>query len=254
MIPSSSMSKLSPPLLVLLMAGAASAQQPVHVLASNGVREVIKDLQPKIEHAIAHPLVIEYGSTTDLVKKVDGGESFDLAILTTEAIDKLIQSGKLAASTRADIARCGVGVGIRAGAPKPDISTPEAMKATLLKAKSVSYAADGASRKFVEQMEQTFGIAGQMKAKTILTHGSVEADANVAAGKADIVLTLGSEILSAPGVQLVGPLPAAVQHYVNFAAAVNGTAENAKAAEAIIKFLKSSAAAPVYRAKGMEAR
>jgi molybdate transport system substrate-binding protein len=248
------MSKHSTPLLVLLMAGAAAAQQPVHVLASNGVREVIKDLQPKVEHAIDHPLVIEYGSTTDLVNKIGAGESFDLTVLTTEAIDKLIQSGKLAASTRVDIARCGVGVGIRAGAPKPDIATPEAMKATLLKAKSVSYAADGASRKFVEQMEQTFGIADQMKAKTILTHGSVEADANVAAGKADIVMTLGSEILPAPGVQLIGPLPAAVQHYVNFAAAVNGKAQNAEAAKAIIKFMKSSAAAPVYQAKGMEAR
>jgi molybdate transport system substrate-binding protein len=248
------MSKLSTPLLVLLMAGAAVAQQPVHVLASNGVREVIKSLQPKVEHAIGHPLTIEYGSTTDLMKRIDSGESFDLTILTTEAIDNLIQSGKLAASTRADIARCGVGVGIRAGAPKPDISTPEAMKATLLKAKSVSYAADGASRKFVEQMEQIFGIADQMKAKTILTHGSVEADANVATGKADIVLTLGSEILPAPGVQLIGPLPAAVQHYVNFAAAVNTMAQNAEAAKAIIKFMKSSAAAPVYQAKGMEAR
>jgi molybdate transport system substrate-binding protein len=241
-------------MMVLLMAGAAAAQQPVHVLVSNGVREVIKDLQPKCERTIGHPLTIEYGSTTDLVKKIDSGESFDLAIFTTEAIDKFIQSGKLAASTRADIARCGVGVGIRAGVPKPDISTPDAMKATLLKAKSVSYAADGASRKFVEQMEQTFGIADQMKAKTILTHGSVEADANVAAGKADIVLTLGSEILPAPGVQLVGPLPAAVQSYVNFAAAVSTMAQNAEAATAIIKFLKSSAAAPVYQAKGMEAR
>ncbi|HEY7388206.1 MAG TPA: substrate-binding domain-containing protein [Bryobacteraceae bacterium] len=248
------MSKLSTPLLVLAMAGVAAAQQPVHVLASNGVREVIKDLQPKVEHAIGHPLMIEYGSTTDLVKKIGAGESFDLTLLTTEAIDKLIQSGKLAASTRADIARCGVGVGIRAGAPKPDISTPEAMKATLLKAKYVSYAADGASRKFVEQMEQTFGIADQMEPKTMLTHGSVEADANVAAGKADIVLTLGSEILPAPGVQLVGPLPAAVQHYVNFAAAVNGMAKNAEAAKAMIKFLKSPAAAPVYQAKGMEGR
>jgi molybdate transport system substrate-binding protein len=248
------MNKLSAPLLAIAIAGTAAAQQPVHILCSNGVREVIKDLQPKCERAIGHPLAIEYGSTADLVKKIGNGEKFDLTIMTTEAVDKLIQSGKLAAATRADIARCGVGVGIRAGAPKPDISTPEAMKATLLKARYVSYAADGASRKFVEQMEQKFGIADQMKPKTILTHGSVEADANVAAGKADLVLTLGSEILPAPGVQLVGPLPAAVENYVNFAAAVNSTSQNADPAKAVIQFLKSSAAAPVYRAKGMEAR
>jgi molybdate transport system substrate-binding protein len=242
-------------LALFVISGAAAAQSgPVTVLASNGVRAVIEELRPQCERTIGHPLAIQYGSTTDLAKRIDAGESFDLTVLTTEAIDRLIKSGKLSGSSRAAIARCGVGVGIRAGAPKPNIATPEAMKAALLQAKAIAYAEDGASRVFVEKMEQTLGIAGQMKAKTMLTHGSGAADATVAEGKADIVLTLGSEILGVHGVELVGPLPAAVQGYINFAAAADAKGQNAEAAKAVIQFLKSPAAAPIYQAKGMEAR
>ncbi len=242
-------------LAVFVFSGIAAAQSsPITVLASNGVRAVIEQLKPQCERTIGHPLAIQYGSTTDLVKKIDAGASFDLTILTAEAVDRLVKSGKVAAASRTAIARCGVGVGIRAGAPKPDIATPEAMKAALLKAKAVAYAEDGASRVFVEKMEQRFGIADQMKAKTILTHGSGAADATVAEGKADLVLTLGSEILGVHGVELVGPLPPAVEEYINFAAAAGDKSPNAEAAKAIIQFLKSPAAAPVYQAKGMEAR
>jgi molybdate transport system substrate-binding protein len=240
---------------ILALAGSGAAQTgSLHVLASNGVRAVIEELKPQCERSIGHALEIQFGSTTDLAKKIEAGEPFDFTILTTDAIDRLIRSGRVAATTRTDIARCGVGVGIRAGAPTPDISTPDAMKAALLKAKAVSYAEDGASRVFVEKMEQTFGIADQMKAKTLLTHGSGAANQDVIAGKADMVLTLGSEILPVHGVQLIGPLPAAVQGYVNFAAGASANAQNAEAAKAAIQYLKSSAAAPVYKAKGMEAR
>jgi molybdate transport system substrate-binding protein len=242
-------------LALFVISGISAAQSsPITFLASNGVRAVIEALKPQCERTIGHPLAIQYGSTTDLVKKIDAGESFDLTVLTTEAIDRLVQSGKVAPASRAAIARCGVGVGIRAGAPKPDIGTPQAMKAALLKTKAVTYAEDGASRVFVEKMEQTFDIADQMKTKTILTHGSSAADATVAEGKADIVLTLASEILGVRGVELVGPLPPAVEGYINFAAAAGTKSPNAEAAKAIIQFLKSPAAASVYRAKGMEAR
>jgi molybdate transport system substrate-binding protein len=240
---------------ILGLAGTLAAQTgPVHVLCSNGVRAVIEELRPQCERSIGHALEIQFGSTNDLAKKIEAGEPFDVTILTTEAIERLIRAGRLAPTTRADIARCGVGVGIRAGAPKPDISTPDAMKAALLKAKAVTYAEDGASRVFVEKMEQTFGIADQMKAKTLLTHGSGAANQEVVAGKADMVLTLGSEILPVHGVQLIGPLPAAVQGYVNFGAGASANTQNADAAKAVIQFLKSPAAAPVYKAKGMQAR
>jgi len=239
--------------IAVLTLPAAAQNAPVRVFASNGVKAVIEELQPQCERAIGHPMAIQFGSTTDLVKKIDGGEAFDLTMLTSEAIDQLIKSGKVAPKA-APLARCGVGVGIRTGAPKPEFGTPEAMKRTLLKAKSVTYAEDGASRVFVEKMAERLGIASEIKAKTILTHGSGAATANVADGKAELVLTLASEILPVHGIELAGPLPDTLQGYINFAAGVSANANNAEAAKAVIQFLTGPAAAPVYKAKGMEAR
>ena len=229
------------------------AEGSLRVFASNGVKAVVEELQPQCERATGRRLAIQFGSTTDLVNRINAGEAFDVTMLTSEAIDQLIKSGKVAAKA-VPLARCGVGVGIRTGAPKPDISTPEAMKRTLLKAKSVTYAEDGASRVFVEKMEERLGIASELKAKTTLTHGSGAATANVANGKSDLVLTLGSEILPVHGIELVGPLPEAIQGYVNFAAGIAPNAHDPAAENAVIQFLKGSSAAPVYKAKGMEAR
>jgi molybdate transport system substrate-binding protein len=238
-------------LAVLSLPAAQNA--PVRVLASNGVKAVIEELQPQCERAIGRPLAIQFGSTTDLIKKINAGEAFDLTMLTSEAVDQLIKAGKLAPKAT-PLARCGVGVGIHSGAPKPDISTPEAMKRTLLKAKSVTYAEDGASRPFVEKMEERLGITSEVNAKTMLTHGSGAATANVANAKADLVLTLASEILPVHGIELVGPLPESLQGYVNFAAGIDPHSKNGEAAQSIIQFLTGPSAAPVYKAKGMEAR
>jgi molybdate transport system substrate-binding protein len=229
------------------------AESSLRVFASNGVKAVIEQLQPEYERATGRRLATQFGSTTDLVNKINAGEAFDLTMLTSEAIDQLIKAGKVVPKAT-PLARCGVGVGIRTGAPKPEIGTPEAMKHTLLKAKSVTYAEDGASRVFVEKMEERLGITSEVKAKTMLTHGSGAATANVADGKADLVLTLASEILPVHGIELAGPLPEALQGYVNFAAGVAVDTRDPAAANAVIQFFKGPSAAPVYRAKGMEAR
>jgi molybdate transport system substrate-binding protein len=239
--------------LVALSLPAAAQNAPLRVLASNGVKAVIEELQPQCERVIGRQLAIQFASTTDLMKKIDGGEAFDLTMLTSDAIDQLIKSGKVAPKVT-PLARSGVGVGIRMGASKPEIGTPEAMKRTLLKAKSVTYAEDGASRVFVEKMEERLGIASELQAKTMLTHGSGAATANVADGKSDLVLTLASEILPVHGIELVGPLPESLQGYINFAAGVAAHTKNADAAKGVIQFLTGPAAAPVYKAKGMEAR
>ena len=232
---------------------AVAQNAPVRVLASNGVKAVIEELQPQCERAVGRPLAIQFASTADLMKKVDAGEAFDLAVLTSEAIDQLVKSGKVGPKAT-PLARSGVGVGVRTGAPKPEIGTPEAMKRTLLKAKSVTYAEDGASRVFVEKMEERLGVASDVKAKTMLTHGSGAATANVADGKSDLVLTLASEILPVHGIELVGPLPESLQGYINFAAGIAVRTKNAEAAKGVIQFLTGPAAGQVYKAKGMEAR
>jgi len=240
--------------LSFLVQRAPAQTAPLRVLVSNGVREVVQDLQPQCERAIGHPLAIQLGSTTAIQNKIAAGEQFDVALLTTEAIGDLIKEGKVAAHSRTDMARCGIGVGVRAGAAKPDIRTPEGLKRALRETKSISYAQDGASRVFIEQMVERMGITADVQPKTILTQGSVAAGENVAAGKAAIVMTLISEILPMPGVELVGPVPMEFQSYVNFAAGINAKAANADAAQALIRFLTGPKAAAVYKAKGMEPR
>ena len=145
-------------------------------------------------------------------------------------------------------------MGVRADAPKPDIGTSDALKQTLLKAKSITYAQDGASRIYLEKMFDRLGIGGEVKPKIILEQGSPGAGARVANGGAEMVMTLVSEILPMPGVDFVGPLPAQLQSYVSFAAGVGAKAANAEAGKALIKFLKSPEAAPAFKPKGMEAR
>jgi molybdate transport system substrate-binding protein len=237
----------------LLAAYTAWAQNaPLHVLASNGVKAVIDELKPQAERAIGRPLTIEFGTSSAVKKQIESGEAFDVAILTSDVIDDLAKAGKIAAGTRTEIARCGIGIGVRAGAAKPDIKTVDALKKTLLAAKSITYAQDGASRTYILQMEDKLGIADAMKAKTILEKGSVGSNARVADGSAEMIMTLVSEILPAPGVQLVGPLPAEVQHYVNFAEGIGPNSKNADAGKALMKFFASPAVAPTLKAKGME--
>jgi molybdate transport system substrate-binding protein len=240
---------------VLGLAAQLTAQTtPVRMLVSNGVKAALDDLKPQCERAIGRPLAIQFGSTTGLKQKIDGGEAFDVTLLTTEAIDSLIKEGKLEAGTRVDLARCGVGLAVRSGAPKPDIRTPEALKRSLLKAKSIAYAGDGASRPFIEKMFQSLGIAADVKSAIVLTKGSGPAMESVAQGKADVVLTLMSELLPVHGIDVVGPFPPEVQNYVNFSGAVAHKAQNADAAKAVLRFLAGPGAAPTYKHKGMEPR
>jgi molybdate transport system substrate-binding protein len=152
------------------------------------------------------------------------------------------------------IGRSGIGVGVRSGAARPAIATPEAMKRTLLAAKSVTYAADGASRVHIERMLETLGITQAMKAKSVLEQGSVRATARVAQGEVEIVLTLVSEILPVSGIELVGPLPAAFQSYVSFSAGVGARARNASAAKALVEALSSPSVDEVFSTRGIDRR
>ena len=234
----------------LLPQRAAAQAGEVHVVSSNGMKAVMEALRPQCERAVGHPIALEFASAATLKKKIEAGAAFDVAVLTPEAIDDLIHQGKIAGA-RTDVARCGVGVGIRAGAPRPDISTPEALKRTLLQAKSITFAKDGASRLYAERAFARLGIADAVQPKTVLGQGG-ETQASVAEGKVELVLTLISEILPFPGIELVGPLPEALQGHVGFAAGVATTTRNSDAAKAILKLLSGPSAVPVIRAKGME--
>jgi len=241
-------------LILLAMAASTLAAQPaeIHVLVSNGFRAVMEEVRPQCERAVGHPLAMDFNSSTALKEKIDAGQAFDVAILTSDVIDNLAKDGRLVSGSAAGVGRGGIGMGVRKGAAKPDIRTPAALKQTLLKAKSITFAQDGASRVFIYKMFDHFGIADDVKPKLVLEQGSTRAAAKVADGSAELLLTLVSEILPAPGVDLVGPLPTEVQNYISMSAGVGVKAHDADSAKALVKFLSGPGIAAALKAKGME--
>lgn len=231
---------------------AAAQAAAIRVLVSNGMKAAMEQLQPQCERAIGHPLAMEFHSTAAVKKQIEAGDPFDVTIITIEAIDDLSKEGKLAGETRANVARSELGIGIRAGAPKPDIRTAEALKQTLREAKSITYPEDGASRGYIEKMFERMGIAAEVKPRIILAQGSGPATESVARGKAEMVITLFSEIVPISGVEILGPLPGTFHYDIRFAAAASTTTKNADAAKALIAFLAGTKALPTWKAKGLE--
>jgi molybdate transport system substrate-binding protein len=224
------------------------------VVVSDGMKPSMEELVPQIEQSIGRKLTIQFNSSKTLRDKIQSGAPFDAAILTSDIIDDLIKQGKIAAGTRADIARTGMGVGVRAGAPKPDVSTPEALKRTLLSAKSISFNPSGASAPHIYEIFGHLGIAENVKSKLILDAEPGRPQMNVADGKAELVITLIPEIKFFKGVELAGPVPADLQSYISFAAGVATNTHNADAAKALIKFITGPAAAPTLKSKALEPR
>jgi molybdate transport system substrate-binding protein len=222
------------------------------VVVSDGMKPSVEELVPQIEHSIGRKLTIDFNSSKAIKAKLESGEAFDVAILTSDIIDDLIKQGKIAEGTRADIARTGMGVGVRAGAPKPDVGTPEALKRTLLSAKSISFNPSGASAPHVYDIFQRLGIAENVKSKLMLDADPGRPQMNVADGKAELVITLIPEIKFFKGVELAGPVPADLQSYISFAAGVATNSHNEDAAKTLIKFITSPAAAPILKSKALE--
>jgi molybdate transport system substrate-binding protein len=233
--------------------GAAAQTSEVHVLASNGIKAVLEDLRVQGEHAIGHKISVDYKPTANLKQDIDAGAPFDLVIVTADSIGQLTKEKKTLGGEGTPISRVGVGIGIRKGAPKPDISTPEALKRAMLAAKAVAYGPVGASLPYITKMMDTLGIAETMKAKTVFLKNSDEINEAVADGKVDFGMTLVSEILPANGVELLGPFPEQFQGYVRFNAAVGTGAKNPDAANGLIKFLAGPDAAASIKARGMQA-
>jgi molybdate transport system substrate-binding protein len=234
-------------LALLLAAGEASAAE-LTVLCSNALKSVLEELGPQFEKASGHKLKIEYGSTGPLKTQIEKGQAFDVAILGVEATDDLIKRGVLAAGSRADIARSGMGVAIRKGVAKPDLATTAAFKAALLNAQTVAYSDGGLTGIYLKGLFDRLGMTEALKPKIRLGRGAEM----VGEGKADIGLTQISEILPVAGAELAGPLPQEVQQYTVFPAAIGVGAAQPDAARALLKFLVSPDTAKVLKAKGLE--
>jgi molybdate transport system substrate-binding protein len=242
-------------LFLLQFAVEAPAQSTeLRLLVSDGMKPALEALVPEIERATGRPLKAHFDSSKRLAENVLGGEACDVALLTSDVIADLIKQGKLAAGTSSEIARTGIGVGVRAGAPKPEIGTAESLKRAILNAKFISFNPTGASAVHNHEMLQRLGIADEMKSKLLLDPGPGMPQQKVAEGKADLVFTLIPEIKFFHGVDYVGPVPAEFQNYINFAAAVSASTKNPEAAKTVIQFLKTPKAAATMTAKGVEPR
>ena len=234
--------------LPLLAAGAQAAELKVY--ASTAVKAALEELGPQFEKATGDKLVFTFGLSAAVKKQIDEGAAFDVVILTLPLTNELGTAGKIDPASRVAIARAGSGVSVPAGSPKPDVSTAEALKRTLLRAKSIGFTGVGVSRAGNEALLAKLGIADQVKPKIKLLNES--APAAVAKGEVEIGLGPMSEVLLVPGVQLAGPFPAGLEFYLVFMACVSSTSKNADAARSLIKFLTAPAAAPVFKAKDME--
>jgi molybdate transport system substrate-binding protein len=242
-----------PACVLLFSQGVAAQSSEVRVLASNGIKAVVEDLRPQTEHAIGHSISVQYRPTAALKQEIDAGEPFDVVIVTVESIAQMSKEGKTTGGEGTPISRVGVGIGIRKGGARPDISTPEALKRALLGAKAIAYGSTGASTPYITRMLDTLGIADTMKAKTLLFDTSDGTNGAVAEGKADFGITLVSEILPVKSLELLGPFPDEFQGYVRFSAAVSVSAKNPEAANALIKFLAGPDALSSIKARGMQA-
>jgi molybdate transport system substrate-binding protein len=234
---------------VCMIGGAHPAE--LKVLSGNGARAAVRELVNAFERASGHTVALRFEVNAELERKIKAGETFDVAILNPPVIDELTRHGKIVGGTRADIGRAGLGVAVRAGAPKPDIGSVDAFRRALLAAKSVAFPGEGASGRYFVSVVGRLGIAAAMqdKLKPMAAEDTVEV---VARGEADMVVVVASRIFDVEGVDLVGPLPAELQTMIGFAAGLGAAAKDVEAANALIRFLTAPEAKPILKAKGVE--
>jgi molybdate transport system substrate-binding protein len=239
---------------LLGLAGCAMAQAAeVKILTAGAMKEVVLAVVPAFEKETGHKAVVANDTAGALVRRIEGGEAFDLAVITPGAIRTLAGKGKIAGDA-VNLARVGVGVVVKEGAPSPDVSSVDAFKRALSAAKTVAYidpASGGSSGIYLTGLFEKLGIAAEIKPKAKLKKGGHVADL-IVSGEAELGLHQISEILPVKGVKLVGPLPAEIQNYTTYAAAVGAGAREPAAAQALIRLLAGPAGEGVLKARGME--
>jgi len=242
-------------LLLVLCAGArAVLAADLKVMSTVALSATLDEVKPKFESATGHKVTIVYGVIAELKKRVQDGETSDVMLLSRAALDDLQSQGKVAAGSIVNVASSSVSVAARSGAPKPDISTSDALKRAVLASKSIVYAdpaKGGASGVHFARVLERLGIADEMKAKTILVPGAQAAEV-VSKGEAELGVAMASEIVPIAGAQLVGPLPGHLGMSLVFSAGMGPTSKDPAAASALIRFITGPATAAVLKAKGMD--
>ena len=237
--------------VVLVLNATVAGAEEIRVLSSVGIKAVVDVLGPQFERATKHKVTTMFDLAGVLKTRIEGGEPFDVAILTPALIDELISKGKIAPASRAEVARTGLGLMVRAGAPKPDLSTSEAFRKTLLGAKSITYVTTGASGVAFLATVEKMGIADAIKAKAKPAANGDQVNANILNGTAEFAVLPVSEILPVKGAELGGVFPTAVQTYIVMAAGANVNAKSSVARE-FVAYLMAAPNSAVIRDKGME--
>jgi molybdate transport system substrate-binding protein len=235
---------------LFVFSGAAQCAE-VTVLAPGAVKEIVTELLPAFEKASGHKLAITWSGTAKIKQQIAGGESYDLVIVGTPVIDAFIKDGKVKAGTRVDLVRSGVGVAVKKGTPKPDISSAAALKKALLDAKSIAYST-GPSGVYVLKMFDKLGIAAEMKPKSIQTASGTRVGDYLSRGEAEIGFQQIAELIHETGSEYVGPLPPEIQNTTVYSSGIHTAAKQPDAAKILQAFLVSPEAVPVMKKNGME--
>jgi molybdate transport system substrate-binding protein len=234
------------------LAPATAAE--LKVLTAGAFKQVVVALVPAYEKQTGNNVIIDNDTAGGLKTKIEGGEAFDVAIITPAVLKELTASGKVAAGSTANVASVGVGVVVKEGAAKPDIGTVDAFKRALLAAKSVAYidpASGGSSGIYIDKLLERLGIADQIRPKAKLKKGGHVADL-IVSGEAELGLHQISEIVPVKGAVLVGPLPKEIQNTTTYAAGLSASTQNKAAAQALLQVFSGAEAAAVLKSKGME--
>jgi molybdate transport system substrate-binding protein len=221
---------------------------PIVLRTSNSARPVLDLLLPEFDRATGHKVVLELDTAQKSLARIEAGERGDVAVLLGTSIDRLAQAGIL--KNAQPFARSTIGIAVKAGAPKPDISTVEAFKHTLLNAQSVAHTVHGPSGAYFPGLIERLGIAAQVKPKTVTRPGGYIA-AVVAAGEAELAFQQIVELLAVPGVDLVGPIPEEIQYNFDSKAAIFSDAKNPAAAQALLQYLAQPDHAATFRKAGL---
>jgi molybdate transport system substrate-binding protein len=233
-----------------LAAAVPSSAAEITALASSGSNGVLRVLADEFEKQSGNKVIVSAEQSRAMAQKLESNAPADLVSLSSNQFDELLAKGKVVAGTVTIFARGGNGVAVKAGSPKPDISTPEAFKRAMLSAKSIAHT-DSGTGPFNTQLFQRLGIYDQIKSKIKIMSGSV--GAVVAAGEVEIGIQQASVIMKAPGTDFVGPLPPGLTEYVEYGIALLSVAKDQTTARSFIAYLGSPQAAEILRTNGMEA-
>jgi molybdate transport system substrate-binding protein len=239
--------------LIVSMGSAHAAE--IDAMITTAMKAAVDELASPFERASGHVLRITYGPSGGLARRLNAGEAADLVVVDSKALDELIKQGKVVAG-RTDVARTGIGIAVRKGAPKPDVSSPEALKRALLAAKSIAHTAPaggGVTAAHVMGVFEKLGIAAEVTPKVKLAAGGPDGRVSVlvSSGEAEIGLQQVSELMSNPQVEVIGMLPAQLQQMTTYSAGTTTSARQVEAAQAFIRHLAAPAAMTIYKSKGL---